>query len=115
MVELFKILFFGSLSVKYSDGKNVVGSREEELVGWDSQTKLKTHATTLANISGSKGLAGGQSLDLLYEKRKVTENEILKMHYLKTARLFEFCICAPLIMDKANTKQIKEQTLQSPS
>jgi len=46
----------------------------------------------LAKMSGSTGLAGGQSLDLLYEKKRVSEKEIIKMHNLKTAKLFEFCM-----------------------
>ena len=65
----------------------------------------------LSEISGSKGLAGGQSLDLLYEKKKVTEKQILEMHYLKTARLFEFCVCAPFIMFKGKRQQMKEAFL----
>ena len=109
---------------KFDEATAILSGNSLLTLAFEILADKKTHSnpnirnkliTTLANISGSKGLAGGQSLDLLYEKRKVTENEILKMHYLKTARLFEFCICAPLIMDKANTKQIKEQTLQSPS
>ena len=66
---------------------------------------------SLAEISGSKGLAGGQSLDLLYEKKKVTEKEILEMHYLKTARLFEFCACAPFIMTGRGKNQIRQALL----
>ena len=57
----------------------------------------------LAKMSGSNGLAGGQSLDLLYEKKLVTEKDIFKMHNLKTAKLFEFCMLAPLILSDKNT------------
>ena len=57
----------------------------------------------LANMSGSTGLAGGQSLDLLYEKKRVSEKEIIKMHSLKTAKLFEFCMLSPLILSGKNT------------
>jgi farnesyl diphosphate synthase len=54
--------------------------------------------TNLAKMSGSSGLAGGQSLDLLYEKKTVSEKEIIMMHGLKTAKLFEFCMISPLIL-----------------
>ncbi|MBT3697618.1 MAG: polyprenyl synthetase family protein [Gammaproteobacteria bacterium] len=57
----------------------------------------------LAKMSGSTGLAGGQSLDLLYEKKRVSEKEIIKMHNLKTAKLFEFCMLSPLILSGKNT------------
>ncbi len=58
--------------------------------------------SNLAKMSGSTGLAGGQSLDLLYEKREVSEKEIIKMHELKTAKLFEFCMLSPLILAGIN-------------
>ena len=66
---------------------------------------------TLAQISGREGLAGGQSLDLLYERKKVSQAEILQMHYLKTARLFEFCACAPFIMKCSGKKEIDNAIL----
>ena len=59
--------------------------------------------TNLAKRSGQSGLAGGQSLDLLYEKKIVTEKEIIIMHELKTAKLFEFCMVSPLILSGKNT------------
>jgi farnesyl diphosphate synthase len=61
----------------------------------------------LAIISGYKGLAGGQSYDLLYEKYKhIKEKEIIMMHKLKTAKLFEFCMVAPLLF--TNSKSVKK-------
>ena len=59
--------------------------------------------TNLAKMSGQNGLAGGQSLDLLYEKKTVSEKEVITMHNLKTAKLFEFCMVAPLILSGKNT------------
>ena len=63
----------------------------------------------LALLSGHKGLAGGQSLDLLYEKKNATLKNIINMHELKTAKLFEFCVCAPLIMSDIIDKKILKQ------
>jgi len=54
-------------------------------------------------MSGQNGLAGGQSLDLLYEKKTVSEKEVIMMHDLKTAKLFEFCMVAPLLLSGKNT------------
>ena len=63
---------------------------------------------SLSKIAGYTGLAGGQSLDLLYEKKNVSEKQILKMHELKTARLFEFCLIAPLILSgKSNPAKLR--------
>ena len=59
--------------------------------------------TNLAKMSGQNGLAGGQSLDLLYEKKTVSKKEVIMMHNLKTAKLFEFCMMAPLILSGKNT------------
>ncbi len=61
---------------------------------------------SLSKISGYKGLAGGQSYDLLFEKKVVNEKQIVMMHELKTARLFEFCMIAPLML--SNSKSIKK-------
>ena len=63
----------------------------------------------LSLLSGHKGLAGGQSLYLLYEKKNATEKNIVNMHELKTAKLFEFCLCAPLIMSNINDIKISKQ------
>ncbi|MBC8296996.1 MAG: polyprenyl synthetase family protein [Pelagibacterales bacterium] len=80
----------------------------------DKKTHLKDEIRAnlilqLAFLSGHKGLAGGQSLDLLYEKKNATEKNIINMHELKTAKLFEFCSCAPLIMSNVNDIEILKQ------
>ena len=74
----------------------------------DSKTHINSKIrlgliTNLAKMSGSSGLAGGQSLDLLYEKKTVSEKEVIMMHDLKTAKLFEFCMLSPLILSGKNT------------
>ena len=74
----------------------------------DSKTHINSKIrlgliTNLAKRSGQSGLAGGQSLDLLYEKKIVSEKEIIMMHDLKTAKLFEFCMVSPLILSGKST------------
>ena len=62
----------------------------------------------LARISGYKGLAGGQSLDLLFEKKNASVDQIIMMHEQKTARLFEFCMMAPFILCNSRTSKKME-------
>ena len=54
----------------------------------------------LSRCSGQTGIAGGQYLDLYYEKKKVPLQKILNMELKKTGKLFEFCCVAPLIIKK---------------
>ena len=61
----------------------------------------------LSKVLGSKGLAGGQSLDILFENRKLTISQILKMYKMKTAALFSFSCFAPYILAKKNKTEIK--------
>ena len=60
----------------------------------------------LSRCSGQTGIAGGQYLDLSYEKKKVSLQKILDMELKKTGKLFEFCCVAPLIIKK-NKKNLK--------
>ena len=60
----------------------------------------------LSIATGSKGLAGGQSLDLLFEKKKIDFKKIIKMYEMKTAGLFSFACSAPYILAKKNKEEI---------
>ena len=55
---------------------------------------------------GSKGLAGGQSLDLIYENKKANKKEIIDMYHMKTSALFCFCCEAPFIIANKNKEEI---------
>ena len=61
----------------------------------------------LSECSGHIGIAGGQYLDLSYEKKKVSRNKIIEMEIKKTGKLFSFCCAAPAIIKKKNAKEIK--------
>ncbi len=61
----------------------------------------------LSECSGHFGIAGGQYLDLYYEKKKVSKNKILEMEIKKTGKLFSFCSVAPAIIKKKDKKEIK--------
>ena len=65
----------------------------------------------LAEYVGHTGIAGGQFLDLSYEKKKVSISKVIEMQKKKTGKLFEFCCLAPAIISGANNKIIKEMRL----
>lgn len=74
------------------------------LLSQDSNLSL---VQLLSELSGHEGLAGGQSLDIYTIKRKLNYKLINKIHDLKTARLFEFCVAAPFIMSNKSKQEIK--------
>ena len=61
----------------------------------------------LSQSSGHLGIAGGQYLDLSFEKKKISKNEIINMEIKKTGKLFSFCCAVPAIIKKKNNKNIK--------
>ena len=61
----------------------------------------------LAEYVGHTGIAGGQFLDLSYEKKKVSISKVIEMQKKKTGKLFEFCCLAPAIISGANNKTAK--------
>jgi farnesyl diphosphate synthase len=61
----------------------------------------------LSECSGHLGIAGGQYLDLSYEKKKISKNKIIEMEIKKTGKLFSFCCMAPAIIKKNNAKEVK--------
>mgnify|MGYP006173549241 FL=1 len=69
-----------------------------------SKTKL---VKALALCSGHTGIAGGQHLDLNFEKKKKKFSDILNMQRKKTGKLFNFCCFATGIIAKKNIKELK--------
>ena len=61
----------------------------------------------LSESSGHQGIAGGQYLDLSFEKKKISKNKIIDMEIKKTGMLFSFCCAVPAIIKKKNNKDIK--------
>jgi len=61
----------------------------------------------LSECSGHLGIAGGQFLDLSFEKKKISKKRIIDMEKKKTGKLFSFCCMAPLIIRNRNIKDIK--------
>ena len=61
----------------------------------------------LSECSGHLGVAGGQYLDLSYEKKKISKKKIIEMEIKKTGKLFSFCCAAPVIVKKKNNQEVK--------
>ena len=60
----------------------------------------------LSLCTGYEGLAGGQSLDLIYENKNISKRKIIEMYYKKTGRLFEFSFASPFIINKQSDKRV---------
>ena len=78
----------------------------EKITSLNPKTRINL-INKLSKILGSNGLAGGQSLDLLFENNKINNDEIIKMYSMKTSSLFSFCSSAPFILAKKNKSEIK--------
>ena len=61
----------------------------------------------LSKCAGHLGIAGGQYLDLSFEKKKISKNRIIDMEIKKTGKLFSFCCIVPAIIKRKNLKDIK--------
>ena len=60
----------------------------------------------LSECSGHLGIAGGQFLDLSFEKKKISKLKIIDMEIKKTGKLFSFCCMAPAIIKNKSKKEI---------
>ena len=72
----------------------------------NEKTKLDL-VKKLSESSGHLGIAGGQYLDLNFEKKKISKNKIVDMEIKKTGKLFSFCCAVPAIIKKKTNKEIK--------
>ena len=81
----------------------------------DQKFKLDTNIKLslikkLSECAGHVGIAGGQFLDLNYEKKNIDFKKVINMQRKKTGKLFEFCCLAPAIVAKKNIKTQKEMS-----
>ena len=61
----------------------------------------------LSECSGHLGIAGGQYLDLSFEKKMISKNRIIDMEIKKTGKLFSFCCVVPAIIKRKNLKDVR--------
>ena len=52
----------------------------------------------ISECAGHSGVAGGQYLDLTFERKKIPFKKIIEMQTKKTGKLFSFCCIAPVII-----------------
>ena len=67
----------------------------------DNRIKIKL-IELISKCAGHSGIAGGQYLDLSFERKKISLKKIIQMQINKTGKLFSFCCMAPIIMSKKN-------------
>ena len=67
----------------------------------DNRIKIKL-IKLISKCAGHSGIAGGQYLDLSFERKKISLKKIIQMQINKTGKLFSFCCMAPIIMSKKN-------------
>ena len=60
----------------------------------------------LSECAGHSGIAGGQYLDLSFEKKKISKTKIIQMQIKKTGKLFSFCSMVPAIIKNKDKKTI---------
>ena len=65
----------------------------------NNKTKIEL-INLISECAGHSGIAGGQYLDLSFERKKISFNKIVDMQVKKTGKLFSFCCMAPVIISK---------------
>ena len=105
-----------STHVKFGESTAVLAGNSLQTMACEilSSLSLKIKDKTKINLikklsecSGHLGIAGGQYLDLSYEKKKISKNKIIEMEKKKTGKLFSFCCAAPAIIQNKSDKEIK--------
>ena len=105
-----------STHVKFGESTAILAGNSLQTMACEilSNRNLKIKERTKINLikklsecSGHLGIAGGQYLDLSYEKRKISKNKIIEMEKKKTGKLFSFCCAAPAIIKNKSSKEIK--------
>tara|TARA_Y100000816_G_scaffold242997_1_gene190298 strand:+ start:525 stop:1394 length:870 start_codon:yes stop_codon:yes gene_type:complete len=78
------------------------------------KSKLKIKLINLiSECVGHTGVAGGQFLDLSYERKKISLNKIIKMQRKKTGMLFQFCCVTPSILANKKKYNVKFKNIGS--
>ena len=104
-----------SVHKKFNEAQAILAGDSLHDIAFELLSDKKTHNDSEIRIKliqylsisiGSKGLAGGQSLDLIFENKKIKKSKILEMYKMKTSSLFSYCCAAPFILAKKNENDI---------
>ena len=104
-----------STHIKFGESTAVLAGNSLLTMAFEilSNSNLKINDKTKVNLikklsecSGHLGIAGGQFLDLSFEKKKISKKKIIDMEIKKTGKLFSFCCMAPAIIKNKSLKEI---------
>ena len=105
-----------STHIKFGESTAILAGNSLQTMACEilANPNLKINESTKINLikklsecSGHLGVAGGQYLDLSYEKKKISKKKIIEMEIKKTGKLFSFCCAAPAIIKKKNSQEVK--------
>lgn len=83
----------------------------KEISNYDNIDDIKKGINAMKVIfaaSGSKGMAGGQAIDLLYDESRYTEDILQSMYKLKTGELIKASILSGAIIGGASAEQYQK-------
>ena len=104
-----------SAHIKYGESTAVLAGNSLLIMAFEilsdsqlniSEKKKNYLIKILSECSGHTGIAGGQFLDLSFEKKKISKRKIIDMEIKKTGKLFSFCCMAPAIIANKNQNVI---------
>ena len=104
-----------STHIKFGESTAVLAGNSLLTMAFEilSDKSLKVHEkikieliNRLSECAGHSGIAGGQYLDLSFEKKKVSKTKIIQMQIKKTGKLFGFCSMVPAIIKNKDKKTI---------
>ena len=104
-----------STHVKFGESTAVLAGNSLLTLAFEilSDKKLKIKEKTknilidkLSRCAGHTGIAGGQFLDLDFEKKNIPIKKIIDMQLKKTGKLFGYCSSAPAIIKNSNYKKV---------
>ena len=104
-----------STHIKFGESTAVLAGNSLLTLAFEilSDKSLKVHEkikieliNRLSECAGHSGIAGGQYLDLSFEKKKVSKTKIIQMQIKKTGKLFSFCSMVPAIIKNKDKKTI---------
>ena len=104
-----------STHIKFGESTAVLAGNSLLTMAFEilSDKSLKIHEkikikliNRLSECAGHSGIAGGQYLDLSFEKKKISKKKIIQMQIKKTGKLFSFCSMVPAIIKNKDKKTI---------
>ena len=75
------------------------------------KTKLEI-INLFARACGPEGMVEGQNRDILSENKKLTEEELDQIHYLKTGKLIEACVLCVCLIKKNIDETLIEKLIE---